>query len=396
LPKPYPDELAGSILARGIVHSGLPAKRFMRLLTHGGHSDCSYFLPARLEMIARHSGVAPMRLLWEHTVFPYVTAFKAPREAGLIAWRARWQAAAKRGSLVSLVQSATYGVQGLRFCPHCRDDELDALGETYWHRSHNLPGVHLCHAHQRPLFVVPWQYSGRAYMVGQPHHHREATETDDGDSREAQLRLTKLSVEALQRRVVGADDHIESYRTTARSLGYTTSDGNVATATLCRELQKMFTPDWLRRWGCPIELDSDPWPSRLLRPGTKMASPTFKHLLLRTFLSLATTGEKQHQRGKPGKVTRDYATLDKTLARRVHENLTKLARAGERVPVRELFVGTELFSAWRHDRASFPMTTAAVDSYRAGPIAERQAGGRPRVYAKVWLGMSADATNASS
>ena len=391
LPRPYPDELAGSILARGLIHSGLPAKRFMRLLTHSRRTNSSYFLPARLEVIARNSGVAPMHLLWEHTVFPYVTAFKAPREVALAAWRVRWQAAAQRGSLVSLVQSATFGVQGLRFCPQCRDDELEALGETYWHRSHNLPGVLICHTHQKPLLEVPWEYSDRAYLLGQPHHHREPTATDADGSHEFQRRLTELSVDVLRAGAAGADDHIERYRAAAQSLGYMTCAGRIATVTLCRDLQGMFTPEWLQRWDCAIELHSNSWPSRLLRPATQMASPTFKHLLLQTFLSLAKPGEKQHQRAKPGKVMRDYATLDKALARCVHENLAKLIRAGERVPVRDLFVGSALYPAWRHGRNLFPATTAVVEFYRASPISARQAGGRPRVHIKTKPEVSVDA-----
>jgi hypothetical protein len=194
--------------------------------------------------------------------------------------------------------------------------------------------------------------------------------------------LAGLSAELLSQRRPGPDGLVERYRSSALALGYELRGGDVLAAALCRDLRNLFGSSWLQERSCDFKADSNAWPCRLLRPGTQTASPTFKHLLLQTFLSLAKPGQKEHNLAKPGKATRDYAALDKELATRVQLNLAALVRSGARVPVRDLFTDSELWATWRHDRGLFPTTTTVVDSYRTTAIAERQAGGRPRVYKK--------------
>jgi hypothetical protein len=39
----------------------------------------------------------------------------------------------------------------LRVCRQCIRDDLKRHGESYWHRSHQLPGVHICLKHNGEL-----------------------------------------------------------------------------------------------------------------------------------------------------------------------------------------------------------------------------------------------------
>jgi len=382
LPRPYPDELIGSIVARGMVRSGLPHKKFKHFLFGPRGLETSYFLPTALEKIARRAAVCPMKLLWEHTALPYVAAFKAKSDAALLARRMRFSSV---GSLASLVQSATEGCDGLRFCPQCLRSEMDMLGESYWHRSHNLPGVHVCTAHGCTLQEVRWLSAGRAVQLGQPHHHTAWVGCHYECSPQVQMQIARTSEQLLHARTDIRPDWTSEFRHQAALKGYGIGDHAIATVPLARDLSAFFTSAWLSRWNCSVTLDANAWPSRLLRPGTQFQSSTFRHILLQVFLEQVSAGEKDLGFAKPGKVARNYATLDEALARRVHENLAKLMRAGARVPVRELFSGSDLLPAWRHDRSLFPLTTTVVETYRASPIAERQAGGRPRVYTKVGI-----------
>ena len=40
------------------------------------------------------------------------------------------------------------GLRHLAYCPSCRSEDLIDYGETYWRRSHQIPGVLLCDRHQ--------------------------------------------------------------------------------------------------------------------------------------------------------------------------------------------------------------------------------------------------------
>lgn len=46
-----------------------------------------------------------------------------------------------------------YFFNTLRICPDCIADDIQEYGEAYLHRAHQIPGVHTCHKHHKPLFV---------------------------------------------------------------------------------------------------------------------------------------------------------------------------------------------------------------------------------------------------
>jgi hypothetical protein len=47
------------------------------------------------------------------------------------------------GMMASTVSEPTY----FRYCPQCVEEDIEKLGETYWHLSHQLPGVLVCLKH---------------------------------------------------------------------------------------------------------------------------------------------------------------------------------------------------------------------------------------------------------
>ena len=50
-------------------------------------------------------------------------------------------------------------LQGIRFCRACIQEDREALGYHYIHRSHNIPGVHICHKHK----LILDEYVGKKY-----------------------------------------------------------------------------------------------------------------------------------------------------------------------------------------------------------------------------------------
>ena len=80
LPKPYPDEIVGSVMLRGRRNLGIPLKSFLRWVYQTeGRSSCSFVLEPSLERVGQLCGLTSKQLLWDHTVFPYVTA-SLPRQ----------------------------------------------------------------------------------------------------------------------------------------------------------------------------------------------------------------------------------------------------------------------------------------------------------------------------
>ena len=139
---PYPDEEIGSLLTRTLRRVGLR------------EAELAYWylgLPRRplsaidnlVPVVADLVGSTPRRVLHQHTLVPYGCAGLAPGDS--------------RRVLIDLtsgrkpIHPRILGKIGLRWCETCVRQELASVAESYWHRSHLLPGVATCVLHGSPL-----------------------------------------------------------------------------------------------------------------------------------------------------------------------------------------------------------------------------------------------------
>jgi hypothetical protein len=393
LPRPYDDELVGSVLARGIVYTGLPTKRFLRTLTGRRTSTLSFFLPADLRAIASAMGADLSHVLWQHTAFPYVTAFMPPQEVTRLETKASQLAGTREESLSSLVKSVTRGLKALRFCSKCCAQELATLGESYWHRSHNLPLVQVCHRHDVRLTDVPTPSMTRAFEIGLPHHQRRAPTTCASES-ETLRELAARSAELLAQRGGCDEDLVKKYRNQAHRVGYILASGDSAGVQLSRDLRARFGDRLLKEAGCEVALDSrGPWPSLMLRTAQGVPFMPVKHVLLCCFLDNVPVGEKEFDYCRPGKQTRDYGSLDKRLASHMRTAMIRAQARNVRMTVESLVAKSGLWSSFRHHRELFPESRAALAEFRKSNVAERQEGRRP--YWRKRLGLDKAASQTS-
>ncbi|MBD1808116.1 TniQ family protein [Microcoleus sp. FACHB-SPT15] len=149
-PDPYPDELLYSICARfqnlvqysnsellvqelfGIRH----ARAVVGLPSHLGH------LVATIPSGHRYT---VDRLIDEATLLPFYSPFLPPDRV-----RSVREQMGGSGSNIhchigisSTIRSPAY----LQFCPLCAVKDKEQLGERYWHRLHQVPGVEVCPTH---------------------------------------------------------------------------------------------------------------------------------------------------------------------------------------------------------------------------------------------------------
>ena len=152
LPTPYPDELLYSVLARFFVRVGVGSQHLTARLLFGNfdHVDCH--MPPLLGPFATHawpgSGFQPERVLWEQTLFPFIASALEPSlrsEYGRSVLSDAGQRKA-RCSLAALMPLSERKAT-IHFCPACREEDMDRLGETYWRRTHQLPVVADCAKH---------------------------------------------------------------------------------------------------------------------------------------------------------------------------------------------------------------------------------------------------------
>ncbi|MCW7556371.1 TnsD family transposase [Endozoicomonas gorgoniicola] len=154
-PEPFPDETFYSWIARYHDHSANGLYKFTAYRLYGESPSCAiYGLPSGLKPFCENLRpliiYCPEEIIDSHTILPYFssavikqridkarTKMLQPSNTGIHG---------QLGSLTSLVKNFRY----LRYCPVCLDDDEKHMGEPYWHRSHQLPGVLVCPFHGVP------------------------------------------------------------------------------------------------------------------------------------------------------------------------------------------------------------------------------------------------------
>ncbi|MES1264680.1 MAG: TniQ family protein, partial [Variovorax sp.] len=163
--RPYPDELLSSALIRFC--------RQYRLSSHGLANHVlglpgwrlSFMCGLPLQPICDLLGTSADQLLRQHTPLPYAGAFTSDE-----IHRRSWSdaiAGAESAPLRALMCNAISDPSMRRFCSSCVREDLLMHGESYWHLSHQLPGVLACVRHGRALrwSTIPFNVKGPGQLT---------------------------------------------------------------------------------------------------------------------------------------------------------------------------------------------------------------------------------------
>lgn len=320
--------------------------------------------------------VEPSKLLWEHTPFPYIVAFMPAEEVARHEEKAL-DITGSKGSLSALIQSVTIGLPALKLCPECvRSDRIE-YGESYWHREHSIPTVHRCPTHNVPLELseVKAGMTSRCYGFGLPQHQRGRPEQTTL-TLSVERRLAELSAGLLARDHAAARDWRNRYRAKALELGYRMPSNDVATAHMASGLLNFYGESYLLSRSCNISRASTSWPVLMVREASTGQITPAKHLLLQVFLEQSGQVTESYPYRQPGKVPRDLETFDARVAQHVRRAGILANEKQIKTTATALLIQAGALAAFRHNRKSFPLTTAEINAFRQTEASERKIGGR--------------------
>lgn len=150
LPSPFPDETFYSLLVRLHRYLGCPNyAAFSRMLTGGRHYVALCHLPCGVLNLGERAGLdrqAVDRLIRQTTTINYHSAFASSQARQ----RALDQIRHAGSSLQFMLGLALFPIglpERLRFCADCLAEMKREVGEVWWCRAHQLPGVDVCHKH---------------------------------------------------------------------------------------------------------------------------------------------------------------------------------------------------------------------------------------------------------
>lgn len=165
LPTAYPDELLYSQLARYYTKSGYMAYTFAAeelFASKTVRPDMDFinsYTPTALQAITRNM---PMETVVEkHTMFPCYGRF-LPKERRQRAFQSLVSMKGNYHNLLPITQNKNGEVRCLRYCPACAANDREQYGEAYWHRIHQIIGIHVCQIHRCYLMDSGVTISGKA------------------------------------------------------------------------------------------------------------------------------------------------------------------------------------------------------------------------------------------
>lgn len=131
--------------------------------------------PARVDLFAARSQAAlgnSAQIIRDRTLLPFYLPFKPQQVCHQAVTALRGEGIGHLKFRLGLLTSGLGAAHPLKACPLCIESDLTSLGWTYWHRSHQWPGVWLCPEHHVPLRISPmklgqvarfsWVLPGRA------------------------------------------------------------------------------------------------------------------------------------------------------------------------------------------------------------------------------------------
>lgn len=381
-PRPYPDELIGSLILRACHHRGLSLKTLSVLLVNSRRSYWPLAISGELGAIAAASGLDVHELLWAHTVFPYVTAFMSELDTNRLA---RNLIGSGTEGNAALTQVATQGSFGQRYCVECvKEDEIQ-FGEAYWHREHNLPFVVVCWKHNIPLQVLDDvlahsanRRSGALHLPAKRAGRKISMPSLPAPWAEA---IAKLNHELLTRRNRSTPtEWHQRYRALASNTGLMKKGAGLASRAFAKAFWDKYGRAFLKAAGLDFHADSRAWPALMLREKQGIPYATPKHVLLQVFLELTDVPNVDAAYRPPGRAPRDYAALDAEYVQRLSGAFRAIRRKNIRVETTQLLTELGIWNAYRHYRDKLPETKAALLAFRKTDWSARQLGKRPRKY----------------
>lgn len=372
-PRPYPDEIIGSLLARACRHTGLPFKRLVQYLAGvRGRSYASFLLAPFIDQLGREAGIDPDELILSHTVFPYVTAFMTSEAAGRLRALLLSDRSEIRTNLAPYTQSVTQGLAVRRICPKCTTEDLERYGESYWHREHLLPAVYICSFHREPLIetVIPVRYGMRHWTYALPH---EITGTPLSlvPSPEIQSDIAARSSALL------TDQHVErdwlsQYRALAFQKGYGKEHSFLNGTQMAWDLLAFYGSRFLEEAGCRLTSGTKWfWPPLMVRVATQGPFSPAKHILLQTYLENCSADQKLVSYNLPGPKPIDRPSLDADCVQKMRSVLDE-SDVNAKYSVTELLTEVGYWSKFRHERKGFPETVAFLSKFKRSERSIRQ------------------------
>lgn len=291
-PRPLPDELLFSVLARYHAYSGNESHKNSVRDLFGSKTICAVVdLPCNLLILSAGipgGAISADELLYQNTLFSYYSPFLPHDRYQLVKKEMLHCVGSSLHMKMGLTANGVKNNNMLKYCPMCVKQDREVHGVAYWHRAHQLPGVSVCHKHSVILIDSRIPFASRRNK--HEFHTLEKAATDDhevaGDERSIQFACSSFNLLHAGYDPFGLDSIKGVYMSRLQEMGLVYWSGRLKSQQIVSQFTQFYGEDFLRQKGSFISEDEeDSWLHKVLRNEGYTIHP-LRHLLLLGYLDL--------------------------------------------------------------------------------------------------------------
>ncbi|WP_281759214.1 TnsD family Tn7-like transposition protein [Alicyclobacillus hesperidum] len=313
IPQIYSDELLYSVLARYKRMCGMVSRRaFIRDMYGEGKMLTSIFLPQYLgclrENLPPYSKITVSELIWNHTMYPFYTAFLSKELSGNIHGMMVDGCGKSIENFLGFSGGKVKPYSRLRYCSKCYSEDIGEFGESFWRRLHQVPGVLYCPIHRISLksTIVPSTEKYAEYWCADGDVCSADVEEDPCNQRVKELNRAYIQNTMF---LMSGDykkkelrDIVDFYVDRLRERGFASARGFIYVQDFVDEFLRFYPSDYLSLMQSDVNLNQKAnWLRLFVRHNGKNRSP-LRHLLVLQFLGVSAE-EFFHEQSALGKFT---------------------------------------------------------------------------------------------
>lgn len=293
----YEDELFYSIISRYKRMCGITSKKALMKDLYGSNiTQSSMYFPTHISDLIKNlpysSKITEDTILKNHTLYPFYTAFLSKSKTQNIYASVKKGRGQKIILKLGMVGNNRELNQYLKFCPICFKEDIDKLGESYWRRLHQIPGVFYCIKHECQLVESK-------VKVANCRVEQNCADEDtcvDNNMIHMEDKFKKLNIglgkqvfyllkNEVERKEL--DFIIDFYIDRLRDRKLASSSGQIRMKELQREFVAFYTHEYLKIMKSDIDTEKDyNWLKVFVRHNNKDRNP-IRHLLFLQFLGIS-------------------------------------------------------------------------------------------------------------
>ena len=293
-PTIYEDELLYSAIARYHVRSGnTSCRQTLEDIFNKKNIILSIYLPSNIRNIINnmpeYSTYTEKELIYNNTLYPFFTAFMNQESANetykMMLQNKNMNIHAKCG-----ITARGNIREFLRFCPDCIDEDIKKYGETYWHRTHQIPEYIICSKHKTVL------QDSTVEISRYNKYELVPANLDNCYIQDNQRQYTDKTIDMLNRLSINIEKLIqlnlthregswfyENYVNRLKSLNLSSINGVVKQNLISNEIRQYYGDEFLKILNLEIDDNKNNWLKKILSSNNH-TNITVKHLLIIDFL----------------------------------------------------------------------------------------------------------------